>query len=196
MAIEGWQVNNFFTVFILVMILVFEKRGTRVKTGRMFVYIIICMLVLVIADSFARIGENRGGSFIILGFLGNLVMFLADPLIVLFSVIYIDCWMDEKNRKQQKIFKAIFQIFAIINIVLVLVDQILDLSGSSTLTKQFIAGAFSLLKERCRWHCSYYLSQFILWYSEKMFLMITGELFMCCRCLLLSELLFRYFTMA
>ena len=127
MAIEGWQVNNFFTVFILVMILVFVKRGTRVKTGRMFVYIIICLLVLVIADSFARIGENRGGSFIILGFLGNLVMFLADPLIVLFSVIYIDCWMDEKNRKQQKIFKVIFQIFATINIALVLVDQIFGL---------------------------------------------------------------------
>ena len=99
MVIEGWQVNNFFTVFILVMILAFQRRGTRVKTGRMYTYMIICTMVLVIADTFARIGENRGGSFIIMAFLGNLAMFLADPLIVLFSVIYIDCWMDEKNRK-------------------------------------------------------------------------------------------------
>ena len=124
MAIEGWQVNNFFTVFILVMILAFQRRGSRIKTGRMFSYVIICTLVLVVADTFARIGENRGGSYIIMAFLGNLVMFIADPLIVLFSVIYIDCWMDEKNRKSRKVFKVIFQIFASINMALVLIDQI------------------------------------------------------------------------
>jgi diguanylate cyclase (GGDEF)-like protein len=124
MVIEGWQVNNFFTVFILVMILAFQRRGTRVKTGKMYTYMIICTMVLVIADTFARIGENRGGSFIIMAFLGNLAMFLADPLIVLFSVIYIDCWMDEKNRKPRKIFKVIFQIFASLNFALVLIDQI------------------------------------------------------------------------
>ncbi len=124
MVIEGWQVNNFFTVFILVMILAFQRRGTTVKTGKMYTYMIICTMVLVIADTFARIGENRGGSFIIMAFLGNLAMFLADPLIVLFSVIYIDCWMDEKNRKPRKIFKVIFQIFASLNFALVLIDQI------------------------------------------------------------------------
>ena len=121
------MVNNFFTLFILVMILAFQKRGTRVKTGRMFTYIIICTMVLVVADTFSRIGENRGGSYIILAFLGNLAMYLADPLIVLFSVIYIDCWMDEKNKKQRKIFKIIFQIIASINIVLVVIDQIFGL---------------------------------------------------------------------
>ncbi|MBQ7658737.1 MAG: GGDEF domain-containing protein [Butyrivibrio sp.] len=90
----------------------------------MFTYILICTLVLVVADTFARIGENRGGTYIIIAFLGNLAMFLADPLVVLFSVIYIDCWMDEKNKKQRKVFKVIFQFFAILNIVLVLADQI------------------------------------------------------------------------
>ena len=127
MTIEGWQVNNFFTAFIIVMILAFQRRGTRVKTGRMFTYMLICTLVLVVADTFARIGENRGGSYIIMAFLGNLAMFLGDPLIVLFSVIYIDCWMDEKNRKQRKIFKVIFQIFASLNMALVLIDQIFTL---------------------------------------------------------------------
>lgn len=124
MVIEGWQVNNFFTLFLIILMLLFHRRSTRVKTGRMFTYILICTLVLVVADTFARIGENRGGTYIIIAFLGNLAMFLADPLVVLFSVIYIDCWMDEKNKKQRKVFKVIFQFFAILNIVLVLADQI------------------------------------------------------------------------
>jgi diguanylate cyclase (GGDEF)-like protein len=127
MIIEGWQVNNFLTLFILVLILVFQKRGSRVKTARMFTYVIICTIVLVVADTFARIGENRGGSFILMAFFSNLVMFLADPLIILFSVIYIDCWMDEKNKKARKISKVIFQIFVTLNIVLVLADQVLGL---------------------------------------------------------------------
>ena len=124
MVIEGWQVSNFFTLLLIVIILLFHRRSTRVKTGRMFTYILICTFVLVVADTFARIGENRGGTYIIIAFLGNLAMFLADPLIVLFSVIYIDCWMDEKNKKQRKVMKVIFQCFAILNIVLVLADQI------------------------------------------------------------------------
>ena len=124
MVIEGWQVSNFFTLLLIVIILLFHRRSTRVKTGRMYTYILICTLVLVVADTFARIGENRGGTYIIIAFLGNLAMFLADPLIVLFSVIYIDCWMDEKNKKQRKVMKVIFQCFAILNIVLVLADQI------------------------------------------------------------------------
>ena len=89
MIIEGWQVNNFLTLFILVMILAFQSRGSRVKTSRMFTYIIITTIVLVVADTFARIGENRGGSYILMAFFGNLIMFLVDPLIILFSVIYI-----------------------------------------------------------------------------------------------------------
>ena len=95
MIIEGWQVNNFLTLFILVMILVFQKRGSRVKTSRMFTYVIITTIVLVVADTFARIGENRGGSYILMAFFGNLIMFLLDPLIILFSVIYIE--MFRKN---------------------------------------------------------------------------------------------------
>ena len=130
MIIEGWQVNNFLTLFILVMILAFQRRGSRVKTSRMFTYIIITTIVLVVADTFARIGENRGGSFILMAFFGNLIMFLVDPLIILFSVIYIDCWMDEKNKKARKILKIVFHIFATLNVVLVLADQVLR-SGTS-----------------------------------------------------------------
>ena len=127
MIIEGWQVNNFLTLFILVMILVFQKRGSRVKTSRMFTYVIITTIVLVVADTFARIGENRGGSYILMAFFGNLIMLLVDPLLILFSVIYIDCWMDEKNKNARKISKVVFQIFATLNIALVLADQVLGL---------------------------------------------------------------------
>ncbi|WP_026519523.1 GGDEF domain-containing protein [Butyrivibrio sp. FCS006] len=127
MIIEGWQVNNFLTLFILVMILAFQRRGSRVKTSRMFTYVIITTIVLVVADTFARIGENRGGSYILMAFFGNLIMFLLDPLIILFSVIYIDCWMDEKNKNARKISKVVFQIFATVNIILVLADQVFGL---------------------------------------------------------------------
>ena len=64
MIIEGWMVCNFFTAFLIVLMLVFQRRGSRVKTGRMFTYILVCTLVLVLADTFSRIGENRGGSFV------------------------------------------------------------------------------------------------------------------------------------
>ena len=125
--IEGWQVSNFLTVFILVLLYIFSRRGSRVKTGRMFNNILLTALALTVADTLARIGENRGGSFILVAYLGDLVMFLLDPLVILFSVIYIDCWMDEKNKRPREIFKIVFQAFASLNIVLVLVDQIFKL---------------------------------------------------------------------
>ncbi len=126
MGFEGWVILNSFTLLVLIVLLImFSKRGIKLKMGRMYTNILICSIALILADSIARIGDGQGGVLTILSYFGNLVLYLFDPTLVLYAVGYVDCWMDEKSKSKRTAFIKGFRVFAIINAVVVFLDQVL-----------------------------------------------------------------------
>ena len=128
MGFEGWVILNSFTLLVLIVLLImFSKRGIKLKMGRMYTNILDCSMTLILADSVARIGDGRGGVLTILSYFGNLLLYLFDPTLVLYAVGYVDCWMDEKSKSKRTAFINGFKVFAIINAVVVFLDQVLGL---------------------------------------------------------------------
>ena len=125
--VESWVVLNFFTSFLLVLLLIFQKQISMLQKGRKYSAILICTLVLLISESIGRIGEMYPENYLALGYIGYYVIFLLDPLDILFALYYLDCWMDEKNIKQRRHIRYAFELFATINIVLVTISSLLGL---------------------------------------------------------------------
>ena len=125
---EGWSILNLITSIVLITLLIlFVRRGIKLKMGRMYMSILVCSLFLVIADSVSRIGDAHTGILVVLAYISNLLLYLLDPLLILFAVEYVDCWMDEKSKNKRLAFIRGFKVFTIINAVVVLFDQILAL---------------------------------------------------------------------
>ncbi|MBQ7147400.1 MAG: GGDEF domain-containing protein [Pseudobutyrivibrio sp.] len=125
--VPGWVILNFFTSFLLILLLLFQNKTSRLQSGRKYSAILICTLVLLISETVGRIGENNPVSFLFLARFGYFMIFLLDPVDILFAVSYEDCWMDKENSTPRKLFKMAFQIFAIINMIIVSISSIFQL---------------------------------------------------------------------
>ncbi|MCR5416909.1 MAG: GGDEF domain-containing protein [Pseudobutyrivibrio sp.] len=127
LELPAWVVLNLFTIFLLVLLLVFQKNTSRLQRGKRYSAILVCTLVLIIAESIGRIGETYPDKYIVLAHIGYYLIFLLDPLDVLYALNYIDCWMDNENQKRRNIFRAAFLIFAVFNIATVTLSELLGL---------------------------------------------------------------------
>lgn len=125
--VPAWLVLNIVISLLLLLLIVFKSKGSRLKMGRMYSNILICTLVLVFSDTMARVGEASGGRLLLVGYMGNFLMFLLDPVDIMFSVSYIDCWMDEKNRSGRRVFSHFFLAVVILNALALFADQIFSL---------------------------------------------------------------------
>ena len=125
--VESWIILNFFTSFLLVLLLIFQNTTSRLQKGRKYSAILVCTLILLAAESIGRIGETYPDKYLLLGQIGYLIIFLLDPVDILSAVFYMDCWMDEESHKSRNIFRAAFELFAIINLVAVSVSFIFRL---------------------------------------------------------------------
>ena len=119
---RSWIVLNFMVTFMLILLLIFRSRSSRLKMGKPYSKILVCTLVLVMMDTIARVGEPTYLNSQFLVHFGNLGVFLLDPFDILFSIEYVDCWMDERNKTQRMIFRRIFQLFVCTNAILILID--------------------------------------------------------------------------
>ncbi|SDB50845.1 diguanylate cyclase (GGDEF) domain-containing protein [Pseudobutyrivibrio sp. YE44] len=125
--VPGWVILNFFTSFLLILLLIFQNKTSRLQSGRKYSAILVCTLVLLFSESIGRIGELHPDKYLFLAQIGYYMIFLLDPVDILFAVSYVDCWMANKNSKPRDYFRAAFQAFALINIILVTVSNILNL---------------------------------------------------------------------
>ncbi len=125
LELDGWVVLNFNTSFLLILLLVFQVRTSRMAAGRKYSAILVLTLVLMLSESIGRIGETYPERYLVLAYLGYFIIFLFDPLDILFAVNYVDCWMDSGNQKSRAVFRGAFWTFAIANVVAVLLDAIL-----------------------------------------------------------------------
>ncbi|MBQ1682461.1 MAG: GGDEF domain-containing protein [Agathobacter sp.] len=126
-TLDGWVVLNFFTAFLLILLLIFQNKTSRLKSGRKYCSILIMTLILIFAETIGRIGEMYPDHWLFLARIGYLIIFLFDPVDILFTLSYVDCWMDEENLAGRKLFRIAFQVFAAANILLVLISSIFHL---------------------------------------------------------------------
>lgn len=117
--VASWITLNFFTSFLLVLLLIFQNKSSRFQKGRKYSAILKCTLVLLFSESIGRIGETYPNDFLIFAQIGYFIIFLLDPVDILFAVYYMDCWMDDGNKKLRTTFRIAFEIFAVTNFVLV-----------------------------------------------------------------------------
>ncbi len=117
--VASWITLNFFTSFLLVLLLIFQNKSSRLQKGRKYSAILKCTLVLLLSESIGRIGETYPNDFLIFAQIGYFIIFLLDPVDILFAVYYMDCWMDDGNIKPRTTFRIAFEIFAVTNFVLV-----------------------------------------------------------------------------
>ena len=125
--VPGWVVLNFFTSFLLILLLIFQNKTSRLQSGRKYSAILVCTLILLFSESIGRVGEVYPNECLFLAKLGYYEIFLLDPVDILFAVSYIDCWMANKNSRPRDYFKAAFQAFALINGVMVTISTIFNL---------------------------------------------------------------------
>ena len=125
--VPGWVILNFFTSFLLILLLIFQNKTSRLQKGRKYSAILICTLVLLFSESIGRIGENNPDSLLILARIGYFIIFILDPVDILFAVNYVDCWMDKESSNARTSFRTAFQAFSIINAVLVTMSSVLQL---------------------------------------------------------------------
>jgi diguanylate cyclase (GGDEF)-like protein len=117
--LSGWIVLNFFTSFLLIILLIFQKRTSRLQKARKYSAILICTLILLASETIGRIGEYHPEHFLFLAKIGYFLIFLLDPVDLLFAVSYIDCWMERESSPARVCFKFAFQVFAVVNGIMV-----------------------------------------------------------------------------
>ncbi len=127
MIVEGWIVLNFFTGLLLFLLLYFQQSTSSIQTGRRYSALLFMTLMLLCAETIGRFGETHPANFEFLGHIGYFIIFLLDPVDILFAMTYIDCWMDTGKKTQRKLFAMAFQVFAVVNIILVTFSSALDL---------------------------------------------------------------------
>jgi diguanylate cyclase (GGDEF)-like protein len=84
-------------------------------------------LVLLASETVGRIGEAYPDNLLFLAQIGYFMIFLLDPVDILFALTYIDCWMDKENLGKRAIFSYSFQAFAFVNVAMVTISEVLDL---------------------------------------------------------------------
>ena len=125
--VESWVILNFFTSFLLILLLIFQNQISRLQKGRKYSAILVCTLILLLSETIGRIGEIYPNKYLFLGYIGYFLIFLLDPLDILYAMYYLDCWMDEEDLKHRRPIRYCFELFAIINIIFVSISAVFGL---------------------------------------------------------------------
>ena len=96
-TVDAWVVLNFFTGFLLVLLLIFQNRTSRLLNGRKFSRILIMTIALLVAETVGKIGEIYPEKLLFLAKAGYLFIFMVDPWDIVLSFIYVDCWIEGGN---------------------------------------------------------------------------------------------------
>ena len=100
--VAGWLVLDCCIAFMLILLLVFRNSSSRLKMGKMYSKILTCTLYLIFMDVIARFGDAQHYGIAPLVHIGIISMYILDPIDILFSVHYVDFWMDDGNKKKKR----------------------------------------------------------------------------------------------
>ena len=126
-TVDAWVVLNFFTGFLLVLLLIFQNRTSRLLNGRKFSRILIMTIALLVAETVGKIGEIYPEKLLFLAKAGYLFIFMVDPWDIVLSFSYVDCWIEGGNKHVRNAFKFTFHFFGALNFWLVLIATVFNL---------------------------------------------------------------------
>ncbi len=128
MTIPGWAFMNFYSIFIAAFLFTInQKQGIKSnKLSKLFGKMTLCLIYLLIIDSFGRV-ERTSGIKMILNSVGNFLIFLTDPIIGLFIANYLEeLTTNSLTKRRNKIMLYLSYTIIALNVVLVLTSEIFD----------------------------------------------------------------------
>lgn len=127
MAISGWIILNFYTALLLILVLIFQGKTINTKSAEHFVQLVVMTFILVAAETVGHIGELYPENYSIGMKIGYYIIYALDPADYLFTILYINCWLDETKAKFQKEVTLVYRIFMGLNFVLVTISVLFNL---------------------------------------------------------------------
>lgn len=129
MTIPGWAFMNFYSIFIAAFLFTInQKQGIKNnKLSKLFGKMTLCLIYLLIIDSFGRV-ERTSEIKMILNSIGNFLIFLTDPIIGLFIANYLEeLTTNSLTKRRNKIMLYLSYTIIALNVMLVLTSEIFDL---------------------------------------------------------------------
>ena len=134
MEIQGWVILNFYTALLLVLLLFFQSKNIRTKSGDIFSQLDVMTLVLLFSETVGHIGELNPDKLLFLSRIGYYIIYALDPANYLFAILYINCWMEDKSKtRERNYFILAYKIFAIVNFTLITLDTLFNLKWFYTI---------------------------------------------------------------
>ncbi len=128
MEIQGWIILNFYTALLLILLLIFQSKNIRTKSGDRFNKLDVMTLILLISETVGHIGELYPDRFLWLAVIGYYIIYAFDPADYLFAILYIDCWIgNEKQSRWRKYFTFVYKVFVVVNFSLITISTVFNL---------------------------------------------------------------------
>lgn len=125
-VIEAWAILNIYNFVIALVLFLFSKKDTsNNEQSKAYERMLILIMFLLISDYLSRFGQTHG-TLHVLSKLGNMFVFLFDPLVGYAILEYIDTWIGKKTNKLNVVKIGITSFF-VLNFVLVLVSHVFNL---------------------------------------------------------------------
>ncbi len=121
---NGGFVLNIYTLFLAVMLLLFQENDKKSRSNQAFIRLVGLVAVLVGISAIGDVGRVLGGKFIILSMIASYGVFALDPFGFWFALKYIDCYTIYADKKKRRMFIIPMKAYAFINLVLVTVSAL------------------------------------------------------------------------
>lgn len=125
-AFSGGLVLDFYTLFLAVMLLIFQKNDKKSHSNKSFIRLVAILILLVGFSILGAIGKYLGGKWFILSKISTFFVFAMDPLGFLFSLSYIISYTVGIEQKKLNLFIYPVNLYATINILLVTYSQLFN----------------------------------------------------------------------
>lgn len=123
--IPGWLTLDIYVMLIAMMLLVFDvRKKQKTRQDRSFGLLLTTVILLLVGDLMSRCNpEGDAGICNVMARTGNYIIFAGDPLGYCTTLLYIDSWISEPERKGRRVIIAAVLIYVALNLTLVTVSE-------------------------------------------------------------------------
>ena len=125
--LTGGLVLNVYTLFLAFMLLLFQENDRKSRSNVEFLKLIGILSLLVGVSAIGDIGKLQGMRGIYLQKFSSYFVFAFDPFGFLFSISYIDCFINKVDKKVRRAFMIPMRAYAYFNLIVVTVAAVFGL---------------------------------------------------------------------
>lgn len=123
--IPGWLTLDVYVMLIALMLLVFDlRKKMKTRQDRSFIALLVTVVILLCGDVLSRCNpDGRDGTLNVLAKVGTYTIFAGDPFGYGTTMMYIDSWISEPERKSGKVMSCVVLAYILLNFTLVTVSE-------------------------------------------------------------------------